>query len=123
MRSSEPHNPFYLLLLLASVLFAATALGYALVPSLEEKAVEAGQVPPHSPFRDALRTDGWKWLLYEVGAMIVFGVLSMGLDRLRTLKKERARSDNINQKQETRNQKPDKSDASIILFWFLVSHF
>ena len=89
MRSSEPHNPFYLLLLLASVLFAATALGYALVPSLEEKAVEAGQVPPQSAFRDALRTDGWKWLLYEVGAMILFGVLSMGLDRLRSLKKER----------------------------------
>jgi hypothetical protein len=89
MRDSEPHNPFYLLLLLASVLFAATALAYALVPSLEEKAVEAGQVPPQSAFRDALRTDGWKWLLYEVGAMILFGVLSMGLDRLRSLKKER----------------------------------
>jgi len=91
MRSSEPHNPFYLLLLLASVLFAATALAYALVPSLEEKAAEAGQVPPQSAFRDALRTDGWQWLLYEVGAMILFGVLSMGLDRLRILKKERER--------------------------------
>ena len=90
MRSNEPHNPFYLLLLLASVLFAATALAYALVPSLEEKAVEAGQIPPQSPFRDALRTDGWKWLFYEVGAMVLFGVLSMGLDRLRSLKKERA---------------------------------
>ncbi len=89
MRSSEPHNPFYLLLLLASVLFAATALAYALVPSLEEKAVEAGQVPPQSAFRDALRADGWQWLLYEVAAMILFGVLSMGLDRLRSLKKER----------------------------------
>src|SRR5438094_9185839 len=87
MRSSEPHNPFYLLLLLASVLFAATALAYALVPSLEEKAAEAGQVPPQSAFRDALRTDGWQWLLYDVGAMILFGVLSMGLDRLRILKR------------------------------------
>jgi hypothetical protein len=92
MRFSEPDNPFYLLLLLASLLFVATALGYALVPTLEEKAVEAGQVPPQSAFRDALRTDGWQWLLYEVGAMILFGVLSMGLDRLRSLKKERARS-------------------------------
>jgi len=88
MRNSEPHNPFYLLLLLASVLFAATALAYALVPSLEEKAVEAGQTPPQSAFRDALRTNGWQWLLYELGAMILFGVLSMGLDRLRSLKKQ-----------------------------------
>jgi len=57
MRSSEPHNPFYLLLLLASVLFAATAVAYALVPSLEEKAAEAGQGPHQSAFRDALRKD------------------------------------------------------------------
>ena len=90
MNQSEHRNPFYLLLLLASLLFAATALAYALVPSLEENAIEAGQVPPQSAFRDALRTDGWQWLLYEVGAMILFGVLSMGLDRLRSLKKERA---------------------------------
>jgi hypothetical protein len=90
MQTSEPRNPFYLVLLLTSVLFTATALAYALVPSLEEKAIEAGQAPPQSAFREALRTDGWQWLLYEVGAMIVFGVLSMGLDRLRSLKKERA---------------------------------
>jgi hypothetical protein len=87
MSPSEPRNPFYLLLLLASLLFVATALGYAFVPTLEEKAVEAGQVPPHSSFRDALRTHGWLWLLYELGAMILFAVLSMGLDRLRSLKK------------------------------------
>jgi hypothetical protein len=35
---SEPHNPFYLLLLVASVLFVATALGYGVVPVLEEKS-------------------------------------------------------------------------------------
>src|SRR5438132_558788 len=59
---------------------------YALVPSLEEKAIEAGQAPPQSAFRDALRTDGWQWLLYELSAMILFAALSMGLDRLRSLK-------------------------------------
>jgi hypothetical protein len=94
MQTSEPRNPFYLLLLLASLLFVATALAYALVPSLEEKAVEAGQPPPQSAFRDALRTNGWQWLLYELGTMIVFAVLSMGLDRLRSLKKERAKMEN-----------------------------
>jgi len=86
MSPSEPRNPFYLLLLLASLLFVATALAYALVPSLEEKAIEAGQAPPQSAFRDALRTDGWQWLLYELSAMILFAALSMGLDRLRSLK-------------------------------------
>jgi len=90
MSPSEPRNPFYLLLLLASLLFVGTALAYALVPSLEEKAIEAGQAPPDSPFREALRTDGWQWLLYELGAMILFAALSMGLDRLRSLKKEQA---------------------------------
>jgi hypothetical protein len=87
--SSEPRNPFYFLLLLASLAFVLTALAYAVVPILEEKAREAGQLPPPSPFRDALRENGWKWLLYEVAAMIVFGLASMGLDRWRRFKLER----------------------------------
>ncbi len=87
---SEPRNFFYFLLLLASVLFVATALAYAVVPVLEEKARDAGEEPPPSEFRDSLRKNGWCWLLYEVAAMIVFGFLSMGLDRLRRLQKERA---------------------------------
>src|SRR5205807_4162952 len=90
MTSSEPRNPFYLLLLVASFLFVLTALAYAVVPTLEEKAKEAGEVPPPSEIRDALRNDGWKWLLVEVAAMLVFGLASMGLDRLRRLKKDRA---------------------------------
>ena len=85
----EPHNPFYLLLLLSSFLFVVTALAYAVIPVLEEKARAAGQAPPPSPFRDSLRLDGWLWLLYELGAMIFFGLASMGLDRLRRLQKER----------------------------------
>jgi hypothetical protein len=86
----EPRNPLYFLLLLSSLLFVVTALAYALVPVLEEKARDAGQAPPPSPWRDALRQDGWKWLLYQLAAMIVFGLLSMALDRLRRLQKERA---------------------------------
>src|SRR5213080_2911642 len=87
---AEPRNPFYLLLLLASLAFAVTALAYAVVPTLEEKAKQTGEIPPPSPMRDALRRDGWRWLLVEVAAMLVFGLLSMGLDRLRRLQKERA---------------------------------
>jgi hypothetical protein len=89
MSKSEPHNPFYLLLLVASLFFVATALAYAIVPTLEQKAIDAGQPPPPSPFRDALRADGWRWLLYEVAGIVLFAFLSMALDRLRSLKKER----------------------------------
>ncbi len=90
MTTSEPRNPFYLLLLLASLVFVVTALGYGVVPVLEEKAAQAGQTPPPSAFRAELRAHGGRWLLYEVGAMAILAGLSMGLDRLRSLKKERA---------------------------------
>lgn len=89
MTTREPRNPLYLLLLLASLLFVVTALAYAVVPILEEKASDAGQPPPPSAFRDALRKDGWRWLLYEVGVVVVLSVASMTVDRLRTLQKQR----------------------------------
>jgi hypothetical protein len=89
MPPAEPRNPFYLLLLVASLLFVLTALAYGLVPILEQKAADAGQPPPPSPLRESLHADGWKWLLYELAAMTLFAVLSMGLDRLRSLQKER----------------------------------
>jgi hypothetical protein len=89
MSRSEPHNPFYLLLLLASLLFVVTAFAYGVLPVLEQKAADAGSPPRPSAFRSAMHADGWKWLLYELAAMIILGVLSMGLDRLRSLKKER----------------------------------
>src|SRR5262245_28903357 len=91
-QSSEPRNPFYLLLLLISLTFVLTALAYAVVPVLEQKAREAGEEPPPSPFRDSLREDGWKWLLVEVAAMIVAGLLSMGLDRWRRYRQEQSSS-------------------------------
>jgi hypothetical protein len=87
---SEPRNPFYLLLLLSGLLFVVTALAYAVLPVLEEKATAAGSPPPPDEFRALLRADGWLWLLVELGVMMVFGILSMSLDRLRTLQKERA---------------------------------
>jgi hypothetical protein len=89
MTNTEPRNPLYLLLLLASLLFVVTALAYAVVPVLEQKATDAGQPPPPSEFREALRKDGWRWLLYEVGAVVVLSIASMAVDRLRTLQKQR----------------------------------
>jgi hypothetical protein len=67
----------------------ATALGYALIPTLEQRAIDAGQRPSPSPFRHALHEHGWQWLLYELAAMVLFGLLSMALDRVRSLRKER----------------------------------
>ena len=78
-------NPLYLLLLLAGLDFAVTALGVAFVPVLEEKAIEAGEPPPPSEFRDALRVQGWKWLVYEVVVVIVLAIASMAWDSRRSL--------------------------------------
>jgi hypothetical protein len=86
----EPRNPFYILLLLVSLLFIITALGVAVVPVLEKKAAEAGNPPPPSEFRDYLRSGGWRLLLYEVGAVVVLALACMGLDRFRRLQNERA---------------------------------
>jgi hypothetical protein len=74
----------------SSLVFVVTALAVALVPVLEDKAREAGNPPPPSAFRARLRSEGWLWLLYEVAAVVIFGLLSMFLDRLRRLKRERA---------------------------------
>lgn len=86
----ERRNPFYALLLLCSVLFVVNALALGVVPALEEKARDLGNPPPPSALRDALRRDGWLWLLYEGAGVVVLGLLSMGLDYLRRLQKERA---------------------------------
>ena len=94
----EPRNPFYHLLLITGLIFVATALAYAVVPWLEKKARLAGEDPPPSPFRDALRESGWKWLLVEVAALIVFGLASMALDRWRRWKQDNSNENmpNIN---------------------------
>ena len=86
--SKEPRNPLYLLLLLVGFVFVVTALAYALIPVLEQKAAEAGNPPPPSPFRDGLREHGGTLLLSLVAAIVALSLLSMGLDRLRALKKE-----------------------------------
>jgi hypothetical protein len=92
---SEPRNPFYLLLLLAGLVFIVTILAYMVVPALEQKAMDAGAMPPPSPFRKSLREDGWKWVLGEVGAIVVLGLASMGLDRWRRWQAERQKPDAI----------------------------
>jgi amino acid transporter len=89
----EPRNPFYLLLLIVGLIFIVTVLAYAVIPVIEQKAMDAGQMPPPSPFRDALRQDGWKWVLVEVALLVVLGLMSMGLDRWRRWKQESANPD------------------------------
>ena len=78
---AERRNPFYILLLIVGLIFIATVLAYAVIPVLEQKAMDAGTMPPPSPFRETLKNDGWKWVLAEVGLLVVLGLLSMGLDR------------------------------------------
>ena len=81
---TEPRNPFYIMLLAAGVIFIMTVLAYAVVPVLEQKAMDAGHhVPPRetSWFRNALHHDGWRWVLGEVAVLVILGLLCMGLDR------------------------------------------
>ena len=85
----EPRNPFYLLLLVTGVVFTLTIFAYLFVPLLEQKAREMGEIPPPSPFRDALRRDGWRWVLAELAVLCFLGLASMGLDRYRRWQKER----------------------------------
>lgn len=69
----EPHNPFYTLLVVAGFVFVVTALAYAVVP------------PERQP--TWFWHHGWQLLLLEVAAVIFFGLASMVLDRIRTLRK------------------------------------
>jgi hypothetical protein len=85
---TEPRNPLYLLLLVVGVLFCVTALAYAVVPVLEEKARAAGAVPPPSEFRESLNKNGGTWLLVEVATLIVLGLASMAVDHFRRIRKE-----------------------------------
>jgi hypothetical protein len=90
MTRPEPRNPLYLLLLLAGLLFTVTALAYAVLPVLEERAAAAGQPPPPSELRAALRANGGTWLLYELAALVALGFASMWVDHRRSLQKDRA---------------------------------
>ena len=85
-KPAEPRNWFYVLLNLASIAFVMTALAYAVVPFMEDRAREAGQPVAPSPFSAALREDGWRWLLIEAGLVVLFALASMGLDRWRMRK-------------------------------------
>lgn len=89
MPTCEPRNPFYALLLLSSLVFVITALAIGFMPSVERWAAGAGGPPAPTEFKRLLHEHGWKWLLYESGAVGVFGVLSMVLDRVRSWRKEK----------------------------------
>ena len=82
MNAPEPRNPLYLPMLAVCVLFVMTALAVAVVPTLQDMVPDTGP----SPIRDALNTDGWKWLLYELAVLIVLALACMGLDRWRSRK-------------------------------------
>ncbi len=68
----ERSNPFYRLLLVISFVFVLTALAYALLPWKNQP--------------EWLRQHGWQALLAELAGIIVFGLLSMILDRIRSLR-------------------------------------
>jgi hypothetical protein len=89
MSEPEPRNPLYLLLLVAGVVFVVTLLACVAIPILEQQAIDLGEPPPPSAFRDALRRDGWRWVLVELAVLIGLAVASMVVDWQRSLQKQR----------------------------------
>jgi len=71
-------NPFYVLLLLASVLFVATTFGYLVSPSFRPPDGPNGATPSPAAWLDR---NGPLALGCEVAAMILSGLLAMATDR------------------------------------------
>jgi len=86
----EPRNPFYLLLLIVGLIFVITLLAVVLVPILMDKAQAAGAEVPKEGFHQLIKRDGIWWVVAQAVALVILGIASMVLDRLRSLKKERA---------------------------------
>ena len=87
MSQSEPRNPFYVLLMLVSLLFVVTALAVALVPVLEDKAGKRAARRPRPPSARPCVTTAGTGCSTRSPCMVLLGILSMDLDRLRTLQK------------------------------------
>lgn len=82
-QSSAPRrNWFFTLLIPASIAFAVTAVALAVIPVIEERAAQTGSPPPESALRDALRRNGWLWLLVETGVVIALSLAAMTWDWL-----------------------------------------
>ena len=71
--------------MLASVAFVVTALAFAVVPVLEEKAKAMGETPPPSPFRDSLREHGGTLELLAGTSHLPLRELLKALEQLITL--------------------------------------
>jgi hypothetical protein len=75
-------NPFYVLLLAASVLFVLTILGYLAVPSVLAQANEPERVTAGAVrLLDAFNRRAPMILAVECGVMIASGLLAMATDR------------------------------------------
>jgi hypothetical protein len=84
-RSSEPSNPFYVLLILTALAFVFTALGYvASLVALHPPRGSATVVP--SPAMLFLDRRGEALMLWLAAALGVLAVLAMGLDRWRSIR-------------------------------------
>jgi hypothetical protein len=77
-------NPFYVLLLVASVAFTVTAFGYLIGPTIHRQALESprgGPGPGSRALADWLDRRGPTALAVELGVMMVAGCAAMATDR------------------------------------------
>lgn len=83
-RNRKTRNPFYVLLLVASTAFVATALGYLIGPMVQQQAREH---PQAGPGPGSLALAAWlerrapTVLAVEIGLMLAAGLLAMATDR------------------------------------------
>ena len=76
-------NPFYVVLLLVSVAFLATVLGYLIGPFVQQQALDrpgAGPGPASKALTAWLDRHGPAALAVEFGVMLVAGLLAMAFD-------------------------------------------
>jgi hypothetical protein len=84
-RSKLARNPFYTLLMVASLLFVVTTLGYLVGPFVEQRAIEG--VGERSALVSWLDRKGVLALAIEFGAMCVLALLAVATDRHFTARK------------------------------------
>ena len=85
MRRKPPRNPFYTLLMVASLLFVVTTLGYLVGPFVEQRAIDG--TGKRSALVSWFDRRGVLALAIEFGAMCVLALLAVATDRHFTARK------------------------------------
>ena len=87
-KTKEPFNPFYVLLVLLGVVFLLTACAYSVMAFLANNPRAAGELGDHV-LTDFLDRHGVELMAWELGLLAVASCAAMGLDRFRSMRRQR----------------------------------